>query len=134
MTDAEAERRAADEYESNMVAWTENKTLREGQRLRYESMLDQVKDWTPPTPDHQGLKDFMVQQLTESIRCDCNHDDERWMPKRKTAKTWRAERLKTVLDNIEYHKQHDSEERTRAAERTAWVRSLRDSLNQHVSC
>lgn len=34
-------------------------------------MLDQVQLWQPPTDDHMGLKEFMIQQIEESIKFDC---------------------------------------------------------------
>jgi hypothetical protein len=33
-----------------------------------QGMLDQVERWAPPTQDHVGVKSFMIQQLTDSIK------------------------------------------------------------------
>ena len=33
---------------------------------RLDDMLARVVAWTPPTPDHAGLKEFMVEQITVS--------------------------------------------------------------------
>lgn len=131
-TEPEAETRAEAEYRSGMEAWEQAKQDREVKRHRLQSMLDRVNAWTPPTKDHQGLKTFMAEQLSETILLDCDHDDERWIPKRLTAKQWREQRLKHVLDNIEYHKKNADAERKRAGDNTAWVRALRDSLNIEV--
>src|SRR6266849_6658520 len=35
--------------------------------VRYNAMLAQVADWNPPTSEHQGLKDFMAQQISISF-------------------------------------------------------------------
>lgn len=34
---------------------------------RFKKMLNLVYNWIPPTNDHQGIKSFMIQQLTDSI-------------------------------------------------------------------
>src|SRR5690606_5838921 len=41
-------------------------------KSRYLAMLEQVSAWSPPTEDHVCLKEFMKQQLTESIKYDCS--------------------------------------------------------------
>lgn len=38
---------------------------------RYAAMLEQVKAWEPPTDEHNGLKEFMISQLQESMDYDC---------------------------------------------------------------
>lgn len=43
---------------------------------RYCSMLNQIKFWEPPTPEHVELKEFMIKQLTDSIKYDCNCEYE----------------------------------------------------------
>lgn len=41
-------------------------------RERYEKMLENAKNWNPPTPEHAGLKKFMIEQLESSLKFDCN--------------------------------------------------------------
>lgn len=41
---------------------------------KYEAMLQKAVDWTPPTPGHAELKNFMIQQIQDSIRHDCDTD------------------------------------------------------------
>ena len=38
---------------------------------RYLDMKEKVEAWAPPTPDHEGLKTFMLRQLEDSIQFDC---------------------------------------------------------------
>ena len=45
--------------------------------VRLNDMLTQVRAWTPPTTDHAGLKDFMIQQLTVSMPGECAIPPER---------------------------------------------------------
>jgi hypothetical protein len=41
-------------------------------KARYDKMLQKINNWAPPTSAHQGLKDFMQQQLNDSIEWDCD--------------------------------------------------------------
>ena len=40
--------------------------------VKYEQMVDKVKGWEPPTPNHVKLKDFMFKQIVDSIVFDCD--------------------------------------------------------------
>lgn len=93
----------------------------------YTRMLKKVGGWAPPTKDHEGLKKFMIDQLTESIESDCLHAPT--MPKRLNGKQFRAQLIKSARRDIAYHtKEHKAEVRL-AVDRSEWVRSLRHSLN-----
>lgn len=35
-------------------------------------ILKQVVTWQPPTSEHQGIKDFMIDQIEQTIKFDCN--------------------------------------------------------------
>lgn len=97
-------------------------------RSRYESMLAQVLAWEPPTTEHEGLKKFMADQLTESIRFDTGH--HRSLPSKKTGTEWRRERIERLTSDLEYARKHLHEERERAEGRNDWLRALRLSVPQ----
>lgn len=129
LTESECAEQSSEEYESRLGEWQASRIRRTETRTRYEAMLTEARKWLPPTPEHKGLKDFMVQQLTESIRFDCSHDDEDWKPKRAaSAKAWRDEQIKRAKKDIEYHAEHYADDVRRASERTEWSRALRTSL------
>ena len=98
-------------------------------RERYETMLAQVKAWTPPTSEHRDLKDFMVKQLEESIRYDCS-TDYLPVPECLTGAAYKEQRLHSARRNVSYHTEHGEADKKRAEERTAWVRALRQSLTE----
>jgi hypothetical protein len=104
--------------------------LEENRRLRaaYESMLGSVDAWTPPTPDHTGLKAFMQTQIKESIDWDCSDEYHQKPIPRLTGEMWAVEKVGLLGRDIEYHDKHHAEEVERTAGRTAWVKALRDSL------
>lgn len=97
---------------------------------RYRGMLAQVKAWEPPTSNHQGFKNFMLDQLRESIKFDCgsagdSHEEEPISP----AKWLQSEQSK-AQNNCDYHIKHEREERERIAGRNRWKRDLIASLEE----
>jgi len=115
------------------------KTLRDAQegieknmalKEKYRAMLSKIKAWTPPTPDHQGLKDFMVSQINESIDFDCGgaYPTEKLKTRTQSGEEWLAKELAQTYHDIEYHTKEQIEEEERVASRNKWVFALRDSL------
>lgn len=94
-------------------------------RARYQEMLDKVRAWEPPTQEHQGLKDFMIEQLESSIDHDC-HDFSYLI----TAKPfeWHEDRIANARRILERARDEAVKERERNEHNLAWTKSLRDSL------
>jgi len=97
-------------------------------RDAYEAMLKQVKAWKPPTKEHKGLKEFMVEQINSSIEWDCNH--ERSMPEVLTPKRYLELELDRAKCNVEYFTKSLKEEKARVASRNKWIKALRDSIKE----
>lgn len=126
LSDAEVDERARREHEAEVACIKQRDSEDKALRARYEAMLQQVRAWTPPTPEHEGLKRFMVEQITQSIHYDC--DIPRELPAPKTGAEWYSARIAEIARLMAYHKKEQREEQDRAAERTRWVRDLRASL------
>ena len=94
---------------------------------RYEDMLLKVRQWKPPTPDHEGLKKFMIQQLEKSIEFDCSVPE---IPQRLSGEEFRKQQIEKILNDIEYHGKEYVEEVNRVYERNKWLLLLRKSLKQ----
>lgn len=94
---------------------------------RYESMLAQVRDWTPPTPDHEGLRKFMTEQLTSSIEFDCGSGPY-VSQEIEDANAWREKRAEALRDSIRRSEERYQEEVTGVATRNDWVASLKASV------
>lgn len=95
---------------------------------RYETMLRQVQEWKPPTADHEGLKKFMIEQLTESIRHDCYDPSEYYkLDTRSPLEYLRGEIERARQDVLDAEKSWQEELR-RTRERNKWNRSLAASL------
>jgi hypothetical protein len=121
----EAEKRAEADHQRALDANREIAKVRKLNLQRYEAMLEQVRAWTPPTKEHQGLKDFMVQQLVDSIKWDVDYLTE---PQKKSGAGWLADAVKAAEDSIAYHTEKYAEEVKRIGERREWILQLQESL------
>jgi hypothetical protein len=97
-------------------------------KARYEAALEKARAWVPPTPDHKGLKDFMISQIQESIDFDIIGPG--YDPKYLTFGEWKAEEKERALRNIERYSTEHVKELERTKGRNAWVDALRKSVPQ----
>lgn len=97
-------------------------------RVAYEAMLEKVRAWQPPTPDHQGFKDFMEKQLVESIAWDCDTKYDAEPTPKLTGGEWYEKQEKWLLNEIHSAKQSYAEEVARTEGRQKWLDDLRNSL------
>ncbi len=105
--------------------------VKESQRLtqQYLDMLVQVKTWVPPTPEHEGLQEFMISQIKESIRFDYMGDYYKKNPAvRLSGVAWLEKERDKAKWSIAYHSEEKQKEIDRVRERNQWVKALRDSL------
>ena len=123
-----ADREYSEKMEAFQTRLTEMETLKE----KYESMLDSVEKWIPPTDEHITLKTFMIQQLTLSIRYDCNIAAfiEYQSPKKLSGQAWLDKKIERLKSEIEYYEAENKKEIIRIGKRNAWVEKLRESLKE----
>ena len=128
-----------DELCADFLKWRENtikeseKTISQKRELRqkYEKMYEKVSNWSPPTGEHFNMKDFMLEQIADSIEFDC---DEKYYHERiaEAENTHQAdyfwERIESLEHNIEYHFTHRCEDDNQDNERSQWIKDLIDSL------
>jgi hypothetical protein len=128
LTPEEAEREAAAQFDAAMVRHREYEEERTVTRNRYNAMLAQAVQWTPPTPEHQGLKDLMIQQLTESIKYDCG---PLWAaPERMSGAEWLAAEQEAAERSLTRSRESLREERERVKEANGWITALYESMPQ----
>lgn len=96
-------------------------------REKYESMIKDVSKWEPPTKDHVKLKEFMTQQLSDSIKFDCSLDylEE---PRHVLTPEFKGQTLSKIRKDIAYHEKGYLEECQRIEKNNLWLKQLRDSL------
>ena len=95
-------------------------------RERYLAMLSKVKEWVPPTPEHQNFQKFMAEQLVSGGGLDYEYSTP--VPKMLTPEEWFAEELAQAEHDIEYHEEHWCKEQDNCAVATAWLQALYASL------
>lgn len=128
MTPNAADVAAQAAYDLSLTEWKKAVAQAEARRERYEAMLAEVEAWQPPTAEHQGLKDFMVQQLIESIDHDCSMNY--WpRPNRLHGSEWLEQQIARAERSVEQDRKSYVEEVERSEGRTAWVKALRESLS-----
>lgn len=96
---------------------------------KYLIMLNQVNDWVPPSSDHIHMKEFMVQQIEESIEWDCDVTYYSEPTKLPDALEYKNQTLRELEKDIAYHSKQHEEEVERVAQRNNWIKLLRESLN-----
>lgn len=118
---------AAKANDDALARWETRKQERIEQRQRYDAMLAQAKAWKPPTSDHVGLRDFMIDQLRNSIDIDCNG---RWdmKPEIMSTQSWYEHEISALKNSIERHEEGHKKEIARAKKKTSWLNDLRASL------
>lgn len=102
-------------------------TDREAMRSRYQAMLAQVEAWTPPTHEHTGLRDFMIEQIESSIKFDCG-DWTPSIPEGLPVSEYAEKEIAKLSQAVVRATEQLDKERERVASQNAWVRALRDSL------
>ena len=100
------------------------------QIARYKLMLDKVKKWKEPSPEHKNLKDFMVEQLNQSIKWDTDKyaADELKSAKKLTFEQWEKEMISSLKGNMDYHFKYIEKEKTKFVKANQWITALYDSL------
>lgn len=127
MSPETAAQRAQNDFDQAMLKHQAAQRERAARRARYEAMLEEVDAWQPPTLDHVGLKEFMQQQLTESIRTDTTEYSDQ-VPSLLSPDGWMQRERECYRHDLEYYSKERALEVDRARSRTAWVKTLRESL------
>ncbi len=121
----DAERRTVEESNARYKAENEEK------RSRYDAMLREVRAWEPPSGEHDGLKGFMVEQLTSSIDFDCGDYSQ---PVRElTPSAWKLAKREKAVKDVRYHTEEIEKEIARCNEANAWIDTLYASLPEPPS-
>ncbi len=130
MSLSEAGRAAGDDFDKETRQYRASqleKRVRLGELNRMKSM---VESWEPPTPEHHGMKKFMLEQI------ETDASSERYessAPVLLDPQAWIDESIASAKHDIEYHAKAYDEEVARIAGRNAWLEALRKSIGDPVS-
>lgn len=129
MTDVECEAVAQEDHRKILEAHRKRSEERIQVRDRLLAMRSQVADWSPPTPEHVELKNFMIQQLDGTIEYDGTPRDVDEAKKLSGAE-WRRELIASVERNVTYFGDEAAKDAERVHQKNRWVKELRESLRQ----
>jgi hypothetical protein len=131
VTDAEAELEAVKAHEETRLSIMRGFNKAVKLKLKYLAMLEQATAYVPPSPDHEEFKAFMVQQLSDSMKWDCDTQYyERQLTELKplSGSEWRMLDINDAKRDIDYHSGRYKEEQDRAESKTVWIQQLKQSL------
>lgn len=108
-------------------------TKRNAEKLT--EMLNEAKSWTPPSEDHTGIKDFMIQQLADTL----NHDGNPAFYSQRLsdilleivnidAQAVRGNKTVQLTKDITYHSDELFKEKERVRKANKWVTNYLNSL------
>lgn len=114
------------DYQKRLAAYQELSDKRNAEDVAYRAMLARVSAWQPPTSEHVGLKDFMDQQIRDSIRFDCGYSPD--IPEPMTVEEYRDKTLEYARKEVKRAEEYLNEEIDRVNTRNEWLQKLRESL------
>lgn len=126
------------EYEESKQDYLTRIEENHAKMLRYKEMRAQALTWEPPTSEHVGLKDFMIEQLSSSIDFDdMGKYYERSLadlvqPTMADLPAYRKTKLADLRKDFEYHEEESNKSDGRQDNRKQWIIDLFDSLNVDV--
>ena len=115
------------EHDKALTLWRERKAERTALTQRYQAMIHEVQHWRPPTKEHEGLKTFMLEQLTSALDFDCSGTYDS-LPVQISPAEWRRKQIEKAERDIGYYADEWAKEIERTTQRNEWVRALRESL------
>ena len=97
----------------------------------YNRLLGEISNWNPPSADHVELKSFMMNQINESKRFDCDskyYEEKINEYKGTLFDDWLVNQIKEKKDAVEYHNKEIDKEIESYKKRNLWIKQLRESL------
>jgi hypothetical protein len=92
---------------------------------KYRAVLNEAQNWQTPTPDHDNFKEFMIEQIENSIDWDCKIPEKNTIP---TFEEWKKDRLESLEWDVDYHRRGWDEEQQKAKKVAEWTKALIKSL------
>jgi vacuolar-type H+-ATPase subunit I/STV1 len=109
-------------------------------KTKLDNILDKAYKFNPPTEEHVGFKDFMIQQLKDTIKQDGDtlyYEDalntaELSLKSIFDAKQIRKDKLTSIAENLEYCKTAYNKEVTGCHDSNKWVDDLFQALERYL--
>lgn len=100
----------------------------EALKNRYNAMLSKVRSWIPPSEEYNNIKNFMENQLIESLYC-CRHIYvEDIIPKDE----WIQEQINRtdLIDSMKYNLKQYNKSIVAAKKDTQWLKTFSESIKK----
>lgn len=108
----------------------ESRDKRTSEIARINAMLAKVEAWDAPSPNHAGLRTFMLEQLTTSLDTHMDGYYERELARVECSSPMERhnQAVHATAKSLDSARKAQEEESARYAERNQWLRTLRESL------
>jgi hypothetical protein len=113
-------------FDKDVVEWTEREAERNRILAKYAYMTARVMSWKPPTPEHTGLRDFMLSQIKDSTKW---LGEPRLYPVMMDPAEYRAREIREAADDIDRATKALLEEASKVASTNKWIKDLEASLD-----
>lgn len=108
---------------------------KEEAKIKLEVFLAEANNYVPPTSEHQGIKDFMIQQLTDTIKWDgdASYYEKEVEKLNKSLENIdpyqvRKELMEDAIEDLSRQKRYLAEEVSRVNSRNEWSKQYLESL------
>ena len=98
------------------------------ERERYEVMLAKSRAFIAPTSEHADFAKFLVDQLEQSIKFDCDGDYWERQLEEVPFEKWIADKIARLERDVEYHASEHEKEITRVDSQNAWLAALEKAI------
>jgi hypothetical protein len=98
------------------------------ENTRLLQMEEQVNEWTPPSPEHNGLKEFMLEQINISKNDISYFTKALTKAEQQSPLDYFMETMVKIKRDIDYYTLEQEKEIVRVKSRNEWLQQLRESL------
>jgi len=123
MTPEALEVYVADLNRKAIKEWEQRALEKADIQAKYDKMKAQVLAWEPPTPEHQNLKKFMLEQIQISLPYPTSS-----RPKPISAREYRTSQTAYMMERIADLVKSIQATKDRAEQSNKWVKDLVESL------
>lgn len=121
------DRQAKTEYKKELQLYEKRKVEIDDLKEKYNAMLERVRVFNPPSNDHVPLKEFMEEQIIQTMEHDCDHKYNT-PPTLLTGKQWLAREVKRAETNFKYYLKEYEKQVKYVDDRNRWVNQLRETI------
>lgn len=121
----DAQKEVDKQYRDALQYWERTEADRQKKLAKYDRILASVYAWEPPTPTHENVKKFMIEQIeisTEFMRKPSAK------PKKWKADEWLAFQIVGAHDDVQRYKDEIEKAKQAARKSNEWLQALKDSV------